>query len=185
MLEVDLGDARTGREDERLRELLLADGAEHGHERVAAVGVEGAAEVGDVGPGEASQHPVDEPRGQRPPPRVVTAQATAARDVGARLDGRDQPGEVGRRVLEIGVHRDDDVTACPNEPGVHRRVLAEVPLEAYCADAGVGAVQRSTIAHVRSVRSVVDDDQLVGPAEGLEGRRRSAGTTSSSVPASL
>ena len=66
--DVDLDDGRTAREDERLRELLPADRAEHRLDRLATVGVERAAEVGDVDPGEAAEHAVDQPRGERPPP---------------------------------------------------------------------------------------------------------------------
>src|SRR5439155_18911166 len=62
VLEVDLHDARAGREDERLRELLLSDHTEHRSESVARVGVEGATEVRDVGGREAAQHSVDEAR---------------------------------------------------------------------------------------------------------------------------
>ena len=61
VLEIDLDDARTGGEDERLGEFLLPDHAEHGCERVAGVGVESATEVGDLRARKATQHSVDEP----------------------------------------------------------------------------------------------------------------------------
>ena len=46
--DVDLDDARSAGEDQRLRELLLADRAEHRLDDVAPVRVERAAEVRDV-----------------------------------------------------------------------------------------------------------------------------------------
>jgi hypothetical protein len=61
VLEVDLDDGRAGGEDERLRELLLPDHAEDGENRLATVGIERAAEVGDRHRREAPQHSVDEP----------------------------------------------------------------------------------------------------------------------------
>ena len=67
--------------------------------------------------------------------------ARPARDVGAGLDRRDEPREVLGRVLEVAVHRHEDLAARPDEPRVHRRVLAEVPLEADGADPPVGGVQ--------------------------------------------
>ena len=79
--EVDLDDARPGREHERLRELLLADHPEHGLERRARVRVEGAAEVGDVDAREEAEDAGDKPRGQRAAPGVLAAHAPAARDV--------------------------------------------------------------------------------------------------------
>ena len=88
--QIDLRHARSRREDERLGELLLADHAEHRQQRLAAVRVEGAAEVGDVDAREAPEHAVDQPGGQRPAPRVLAAGAPPARYVGARLDCGDR-----------------------------------------------------------------------------------------------
>src|SRR3954451_23968681 len=59
--DVDLHDRGAAREDERLRELLLPDRSEQRHDRVAPIRVERAAEVLDVGAGEAAEHAVDEP----------------------------------------------------------------------------------------------------------------------------
>src|SRR3954466_2231761 len=55
VVELDLGDTRAGGAHERLRELLAADPVHHGLEGVAAVGVEGAAEVGHPRAGEARE----------------------------------------------------------------------------------------------------------------------------------
>ena len=132
--DVDLGHRGAGRDDERLRELLLADRAGQREQRVAAVRVERAPEVGDVGLRELAEHPIHELRGQPPPPAVVAVDAPAARDLGAAVHGVDEPHDVGRLVLEVGVHRHDDVAAGADDAGVHGRVLAEVPLEADRAD---------------------------------------------------
>ena len=60
MADIDLGHRRAAGEDERLRELLPPDRAEHRRHDGAAVGVEGAAEVGDVDLREPAQHAVDQ-----------------------------------------------------------------------------------------------------------------------------
>ena len=79
--DVDLHDRGAAREDERLRELLPADRAEHRLHRLAAVRVEGAPEIRDRDPGEPAEHAVDQPGGQRPPPGVAPRCAPAAGDI--------------------------------------------------------------------------------------------------------
>src|SRR5688500_10646545 len=81
MVEIDLDDACARREDQRFRELLLADGSQDGCDRLPSVRVEGATEVADVDSGEATEHAVDERRGQRPAPGVLAASASTACDV--------------------------------------------------------------------------------------------------------
>ena len=170
--DVDLDDGGPAREHERLRELLAADRAEHRLDRLAAVRVEGAAEVRDVDPGEAAEHPVDEPRGQRAPPGVVARGPPAARDVVAGLDRLDEPRHVLRRVLEVAVHRHDDRAADAGQARVHRGVLAGVPLQAHRPHARVGLVQPLERREGPVGRPVVDVEHLVGAAEGLEGARQ-------------
>jgi hypothetical protein len=89
----------------------------------------------------AAKHPVDQARGQRPSPGVAPCSPAAGRNVGARLHRRDQPRQVLRRVLEISVHRHDDLAARADEARVHCRVLAEVPLQTHAVDSGVLLVQ--------------------------------------------
>ena len=78
------------------------------------------------------------------------------------------------QVLEVAVHRHDDVAARPAQPGVHRGVLAEVPLEADRVDAPVGRVERSSIGERPVRRAVVDVDDLERAAEALERGDRAA-----------
>ena len=149
--DVDLDDGRPAREHERLRELLTPDRAEHRLHRVAPVGVERAAEVGDVDAREAAQHAVDEPRRQRSAPRVVARGATAARDVVSRLDRLDQARDVLGRVLQVAVHRHDDRAARAGEPRVHRRVLAELRFSRTARTRASPSWIRSSTAKVPSV----------------------------------
>ena len=172
--DVDLGHARAAGEHERLRELLLADRRQHRLDRLAAICVERAAEVGDGDAGEAAQHAVDQLRRERPAPRVAPGDAPTARHVGAGVDRRDEQRDVLRPVLEVAVHRHDDLTARPDEARVHRRVLPEVPPEADGANAGIGGVQTLELREGAVRRSVVDEDQLPRPAELLERLRGAA-----------
>ena len=55
---------------------------------------------------------------------------------------------------------------------MHRRVLAEVALEADGADTAVALVQPLDPCEGAVPRPVVDEDQLVRPAEGGEGGGR-------------
>ena len=168
MVEVDLDGAGACGEDERLGELLLADDAEDGSERIAGVGVVGAAEVGDVGRGEAAQHPVDELRGERASPGVFAPLAPAGCDVRAVRHGADQLREVRRLVLQVSVHRDDDVAARADESRVHRRVLAEVALEAHSLDPRVARVESLDRRPGAVARAVVHDDHLERARVALE-----------------
>ena len=142
--------------------------AEDGSERIARVGVVGTAEVGDVGRREAAQHPVDELRGKRAPPGVFAPPAPAGCDVRAVRDGADQLREVGGLVLQISVHRDDDVAAGANEARVHRRMLAEVALEANRLDPRVARVQSLDRRPGAVARAVVHDDHLERARVSLE-----------------
>ena len=174
MLDVDLDDARPTREHERLRELLLADGAEHRRDRVTAVRVERAAEVGDGDPGEAAQHAVDELRGKRPAPRVAAGDTPPAGHVGAGVHGRHELRDVLGRVLEVAVHRHDDVAPRPREARVHGRMLAEVPAEANGPHAVVACVEALELGERAVGRPVVHEDDLVRPARCVERRDRAA-----------
>src|SRR5215203_5573213 len=159
-------------EDQRLRELLLPDGAEHRLDGRAPIRVEGAAEVGDLDLREAAQHPVDHPARQRPAPRVVAGGAAPGGDVVARLDRLDEPRNVLGLVLEVAVHRHQDLALCAGEARVHRRVLAEVALEADPVDARVGGM-KSLDRGPRAVgRAVVDDEDLPRPSDAVQHRGR-------------
>ena len=164
MADVDLDHGRAAREDERLRELLPADRAEHRLHGAAPVRVERAAEVADAHAGEAAQHPVDQRRRERPPPRVASYGTASAGDVRAGVDGGEELRDVLGLVLEVTVHRDEDVAAGAREAGVHRRMLAEVAREADGADARIAFVERAEPVEGVVAGAVVDDEELEGPA---------------------
>ena len=101
------------------------------------------------------------------PGRIAARDAPARRDVGA-VERVEQLGDVLRLVLQVAVHRHDQVAARAREPGVHRGVLAEVALEADDAHARVGLVQRAQLRERVVGRAVVDEDGL--PVAAVERR---------------
>ena len=157
---IDLDHARTAGKNQCLRELLLADRGQHRLDRAAAIRVEGAPEIADLRAREASKHAVDETRGKRSPPRVPTDDAAPAGHVRSALHCRDEQRDVLRRVLQVAVHGDEDFAPGANQPGVHRRVLAEVALEAHGADPAVRRVNPLQLGEGRVERAVVDANQL-------------------------
>ena len=168
MRDVDFHHARTAGQDHGLRELLLADRAEHRLDGVAPVRVEGAAEVRDRNAREAAQHAVDHSRGQGAADGVLAPAPASARNVVAGLDRLDESRNVLRLVLEVAVHRDDDVPARPRQPGMHRGMLAEVAFEADGAHAHVGCVKALEGGERAVRRAVVHEDQLEGARPGIE-----------------
>jgi hypothetical protein len=87
-----------------------------------------------------------------------------------RRDGSVRPHESRRaarrlrqvlgRVLEVAVHCRDDRPAGAGEPGVHRRVLAEVALEPDAAHTLVAGVEPLDRREGFVYRPIVDEDQL-------------------------
>src|SRR6185312_856142 len=166
--DIDLDHARAAREYERLRELLLPDRPEHRLDRAASVRIERTAEVGDLDACEAPEHPVDHARGQRTAERILPNAAPPARDVVARLNRLDEPRDVLRSVLQVAVHRHDDVAAPTRKPGMHRGMLAEVAFEPNRADTRIAAVQALERGKRPVRRAVVDEDELERPRAWLE-----------------
>ena len=89
---------------------------------------------------EATQQAVDQPRRDPAGDRVATVDAAARRDVGA-LERREQLRDVLGRVLKIAIHRHDRFASGPREPRVHRRMLAEVPLQPHGAHARIAGMK--------------------------------------------
>ena len=104
--------------------------------------------------------------------RVGAGLAAARGDLDAVvLERGDELRDVVGIVLEVAVHRHDDVGARVQHAGRHRRVLAEVALEQHDAEARVarvgGAQQRARAV----ARAVVDEHDLPWPAPGGQGTR--------------
>ena len=94
------------------------------------VGLQPAVEVVQAQAGDAAGDPVEDLRRDAPRERVAPLRLPAADEVEALVELRQQPRDLGRIVLEVGVDRDDDVALGVREPRRERRRLAEVPAQA-------------------------------------------------------
>jgi len=142
---------------------------EKGRSDMAAV--ERATEVGDRDPCEPAEEAFDDAARHRSAGRVLTPDAAAGGDVDA-IERLEQSRNVLRLVLQVSVHRDDARALRPGEPGVHRRVLAEVALEANHTHACVTLVERAQLGERSVGRAVVDEDRLpVGAVERRDDAR--------------
>src|SRR5438093_5388448 len=90
----------------------------------------------------------DDAAAQRPIHRRATAHVAAANgEIGALVDRLDQGGHDLRRVREVGVHHDENVTARLLEAGDHGRREARLPLAAHHP---YGMPRRETVGDLRS-----------------------------------
>ena len=131
----------------------------------AAVGLEGRAEVVDRDLDQLLHHPVGHPGGELAQDGVVLAVlAPAADDVVALVQLGQELGNLGRVVLEVAVHGNDDLAPGLVETRLQGRRLAEVAAELDQDDVVILFIDLLE-GGVGSVRAaVVDEDQLVGPA---------------------
>jgi hypothetical protein len=72
-------------------------------------------------------------------------------------------------VLQVAVGGRDEAPACELEAGGKRRRLSEVAAEPDDADPRVARLQIGHQLEARVGAAVVDEEELVGPAPGLEG----------------
>ena len=75
-------------------------------------------------------------------------------------------------VLQVAVHRHDDLAARAHEAGVHRGMLAEVALEADGAHPRIVRMDPLELGEGGVGRAVVDEDELVGARPAVERRER-------------
>ena len=137
----------------------------HLAQHVGAERFQAAAQVVEGQAGDAPDQPVGELRRQLAQPEaVLPLVAPAGDDVEVfRQQALHQARDVARVVLQVAVHRDDDVAGGGVDAGLHRGGLAEVARELHHADvvadrAGVAAQGGGR----RVAAAVVDDDQLPG-----------------------
>ena len=144
--------------------------------QIAAIGPVGRADVVHLQPGDEADQQVrgaGRPSPQDPFPPVVPP---AAHQVVAFFDLVQEERQVLRKVLQVGVHRDDEIAARGGQAGLQRGGLAEVAPELDDAEPGLGRDQGLGDVE-RSVRAaIVDEDELeaIAPLESSAPRRRDA-----------
>ncbi len=138
---------------------------------VAAVGAQHAALVGHPDVGDALAQPVHRARCDAPPPRVLARSPHAADVVVAGVHLGQQAGDLLRRILQVGIERDDALAAHVLEAGDDRHVLAVVGVE-QDDPRHVGSGQELVLEQRRRAvaAAVVDEDDLVRDMQRVERR---------------
>jgi hypothetical protein len=143
----------------------------HALEHVALVRFQRTAVIVQVHAGDARDQAVGEATGQVALDRVVLAVlAPAGHDVEAFVDLCQQFGDVFRIVLQVAIHRHDDVAAGMVHARHHRRGLPVVAPEMHDGNAPVAASQIIQQGRRTIGAAVVDQHQFPGPAELGHGR---------------
>ncbi len=135
---------------------------------LAAVGLEGGAEVVDVDAAEDRHEPVGGARRDAAEEEVVaTLRAPAADDVVALFELGEEVGDLVGVVLEIAVHGEDVVALGVVEAGGEGGGLAEVAAELDDEDAAVYGSDLFEEAIGAVAGAIVDEDQFEGFADLL------------------
>ena len=173
MVDLDLGHAgAASREIDRYEPMHLAVEADFLQDH-GAVRLQSAPVVVELDSGQTADQPVGDAARQLPHHgRVAAPPAPAADDVEATTERLDEPGDVGRVVLSVGVQRKDDVSPREIEPGGHGRGLSEIPAQlddARADRAAFGGGEDFLQYGERAVfRAVVHVNDLRGSPEGSE-----------------
>jgi hypothetical protein len=137
-------------------------------EELDPIGAERASDVGDRLVGDPIANRVGDPGGEPPQRRVPAGDPHAADDVPAGELG-EKPRDVRRVVLEVGVEGDHDLAAGGAEAGGEGGRLTTVAGQAEDAEPGVGGGELGQDPRTVVGRTVVHEEDLVGPPEGFEG----------------
>ncbi len=168
MLDGDLRDARAGLVGERGEEAVHLAVQPRLADDLRAVRLQRAAVVVQPHARDAPDQPVRDARRQSPRETVLPLLAPAGDDVVALVDLLEQGGDVGRVVLQVAVHRDDDRAARVVEAGGHRGRLSVVPAELDEPEPRVVGRERAQARVGVVTASVVDDHDLPRPAERVQ-----------------
>src|SRR3954447_525665 len=94
-------------------------------EHFGAVRLKPAVHVVELHTGRYTSRAVVDLRDEAPHEWVLPVALPTGHEVIALVELREQIGNLGCVVLEIGVHRDDDVALCDGDPGIEGRCLSE------------------------------------------------------------
>ena len=169
VVDLHLHDARALELHERGQEAVHA--AEHGQApgHVRAHDLQRAAGVGDRPAGHGRAHGVADLGRDALHEAVLALGPPAADHVRAGAVSRKKARDVGRVVLQVGVHGDDDPAPGGLEAGLEGRGLAAVGGEGEVAHRIVSGGQGLDDGKACIRAAVVDEDDLPGPAKGFHG----------------
>src|SRR5580704_7655291 len=164
----DFGDARAGGSCECRNETVKFAVELDFLDDFALVGFERCAEVVEVYAAQLGHHPVGDAAGKLAHEPVIAAGiAPAADEVEALLDFLEEARDFFGVVLEVAVHRDNDVAASEVEAGFERGGLAEIAAEADDIDAVIVLVNVGKNFERVIAAAIVDENELVGLADGV------------------
>ena len=166
--------------DDDFADAVSAAGGQHGHEAVqlavephfaqhlAAVALHAAVVVVQFHARQAADHGVEDPRRQDLVPGIVADLLPAADDVEIVFHGGQEPRDLVRIVLQVGVERHDHLAADQGEAGAQGGRLAEVAAEANAADLRIGRGQAADDVPGIVPGTIIDEDhvQLVAVGRG-------------------
>ena len=164
VVDLDLGDPETGlrRHHGDVAVQLAVD--RDGLDDVTLVRLEPAVEVMERDARGLAYRPVEELGRQRLVQGILAPLLPSGHQVIAIRERRREGGDLGRVVLAVAVHGDEDVAAGGGEAMGKRRRLAEVAAQLDDAHVVPGLGQLLHHGEGSVARSVVDEDDLVGRA---------------------
>ena len=137
-------------------------------EDLAAIGLEGSAEVVDIDAAEFGHHPVGDPGRNAAHPEIIDADfAPAADDVVPRGNFFEEERDVSGVVLQIAIHGDDVFAAGVVETCGQSGGLAEVPAKFNDCDPAVDCGDFAQHRKGVVARTIVDENDLEGLTCGL------------------
>ncbi len=137
----------------------------HVAQHLGAICLEGGSEVAQFHAGSFRHHPVGDARRDFAQKGIIHAMLTpSAGDVEAFIDLGEQRRNILGRVLQIAIHRDDDVALRFVESRGERRGLSEVAAQADYLEPSIGLHQIREQLETAIRGSVVHEQNLVASA---------------------
>src|SRR4051812_30398076 len=134
MLDLDLADTEPSAGGQHRNETVQFTVEPHLAKHLGAIALHPAIMVVQTDPGYPADQPVEDPAGADLVPGIVAGALPTADHVAAGVQGRQETRNLVRIVLQVGVHRKDDVAAGRAEASREGRRLAEVPAKAQAMD---------------------------------------------------
>ena len=168
MLDRKLGNAKSfGVRQHRREAMELAVKADvFGH--ILAVRLESAIEVMQLDTGCFSDGPVEHFAWRGFAEGILAALFPAGNEIIALVEFGEKAGKLVGIVLQVAIHRDDDISASDRESVGEALGFAEVAAMAKCSDAAVLRAKHFDLFPGAVFRTVVDKEQLKGDAFAIE-----------------
>ena len=164
-----LGHPRAGQPQQGGQEAVHAVERRNAMQEIGAVGAQGASDIGDRFAGDPIADPVRDARRGPAQPAVLPVGADAADDI-VGTETNEEPGDVRRIVLQIGVERDQGGAASVAEAGRERRRLVAVAPQADHPHTMVLCRQSAQDLRAAVRAAVVDVEDFVVLAGRVHGR---------------